>query len=261
MDKDFFFQTGGGDLPRNHIVAVPVASNERAAATKNDKRRRTRQGRGTNQTPADECLQEEEDVDNPTAEIPVCIDVAQEDSSGDHAVPATQTGKTKPKQAPVRVQPGDKETSKDGTEWVCVAPGDNVGRRGAQNVLKETGGPTGYAKRWVQKDVYSSSLRLFLNKPILRLIKTCTEKEARTVLKDDSWCLLQELDAFLAILYARTLRISDLWNKTWGQQFFPNTMGRDQFKEILRFLRFDDKQTRSTRITTDKFCLGFRNVV
>ena len=37
--------------------------------------------------------------------------------------------------------------------------------------------------------------------------------------------------------------------------FFPETMTRNLFREILRFLRFDVRSTRSVRLQTDKFAL------
>lgn len=51
----------------------------------------------------------------------------------------------------------------------------------------------------------------------------------------------------LHILYARgayqanNLSLSYLWNTKWGPGFFSETMSRDDFSEILRFIRFYDK--------------------
>ncbi|KAJ4432924.1 hypothetical protein ANN_15181 [Periplaneta americana] len=39
------------------------------------------------------------------------------------------------------------------------------------------------------------------------------------------------------------------------QHFFRNTINRNQFTEILRFLRFEEKATRSQRLKTDRFQL------
>ena len=49
--------------------------------------------------------------------------------------------------------------------------------------------------------------------------------------------------------------LSELYNKKWGVAFCKQVMSRDRFKEILRFLRFDKKSTRSQRLQTDKFAL------
>jgi len=40
-----------------------------------------------------------------------------------------------------------------------------------------------------------------------------------------------------------------------GTSFFPDTMSRNRFREILRYLRFDLKRTRSRRLQSDKFAM------
>lgn len=73
---------------------------------------------------------------------------------------------------------------------------------------------------------------------------------------------IEELDAFIAVLYARGIYgaskfdLHSLWSKPWGPPFFTETMSRDRFSEIMRFLRFDIKQTRSFRLQSDKFALA-----
>ena len=42
-----------------------------------------------------------------------------------------------------------------------------------------------------------------------------------------------------------------------GTSFFPDTMSRKRFREIMRYLRFDLKRTRSRRLQSDKFALAF----
>ena len=51
------------------------------------------------------------------------------------------------------------------------------------------------------------------------------------------------------------MKASYLWSKKWGPAFFSQTMSRDKFLEILRFIRFDKKNERSERLKTDKFAL------
>ena len=97
---------------------------------------------------------------------------------------------------------------------------------------------------------------------MLRHIQRCTEEEARRVLQTDDWCVsLHELDAFLAIIYARRahkttkIKIHELWNRLWGIPIISKTMARNKFIEMMSFLRFDYKQTRSHRLATDKLAL------
>lgn len=157
---------------------------------------------------------------------------------------------------------GGNEQSSDGTVWIRVAPGNPPCRLSQQNVFRETAGPTGYAKRHIVKDFPASAWRLFTSELILRLIKVYTELKSRKVLNNASWTVsLAELEAFIAILYARgaygarTFKLHDLWNKEWGPPFFSQTMARNRLSEILRFLRFDEKETRAQRKQSDKFCL------
>nr|CAH7767074.1 unnamed protein product [Callosobruchus chinensis] len=48
----------------------------------------------------------------------------------------------------------------------------------------------------------------------------------------------------------------DLWHKKWGPPFFTETMSRNRFTEIMKYLRFDIQSTRVQRKKTDRFCLA-----
>lgn len=69
---------------------------------------------------------------------------------------------------------------------------------------------------------------MILDQEIMNHIKMCTESEARRVLGSEWSITLEELDAFIAILYARgayetrNLNVSYLWNKKWVLHFFTN---------------------------------------
>ena len=118
------------------------------------------------------------------------------------------------------------------------------------------------AHRSIIKESVCSAWDLFIDESMLRHIQRCTEEEARRVLQTDDWCLsLHELDAFLAIIYARgahkatKIKIRELWNRLWEIPIISKTMARNRFIEMMRFLRFDYKQTRSHRLATDKLAL------
>ena len=135
-------------------------------------------------------------------------------------------------------------------------------KRATHNVVKETPGPTGHAKRNID-DTVTSAFKLLIDEGLLRHIQQATMTEARTVLGDNTWTMsIAELEAFLALLYARGayaskgLSIDSLWSTKWGPKFFRETMSRNRFKEIMRFIRFDVKSTRSLRLQTDKFALA-----
>ena len=141
----------------------------------------------------------------------------------------------------------------DGITWDLLNPNQkNFGRRSCHNVITEAPGPSAQAHRSIIKESVRSAWDLFIDESILRHIQRCTEEEARRVLQTDDWCVsLHELDAFLAIIYARgahkatNIKIHELWNRLWGIPIISETMARNRFIEMMRFLRFNYKQTRS----------------
>lgn len=185
-------------------------------------------------------------------------------AGGDGPAPGPAVANVSSASVPARKRAdiGKSETSADKTKWTRIPEGNPTGRRNSVNVLTETAGPTGLAIRQVDPASPSSALRLFVNEPMLRLVKKYTELEARRVLSDDSWTVsLEELDAFIAILYIRgafrysALPFGLMWDSKWGIQIVRDIMPRNRATEILKFLRFDDKRTRQQRREADKFCL------
>ena len=57
------------------------------------------------------------------------------------------------------------------------------------------------------------------------------------------------------MLCGKNRSILKFWDKNWGVPFFPETMRRNRFCEIMRFLRFDMRSTRLSRLRMDKFAL------
>ncbi|XP_073439464.1 uncharacterized protein [Dendrobates tinctorius] len=124
--------------------------------------------------------------------------------------------------------------SADGIQWKPVEIGEHLpGRRASQNILREAPGPTEYARRNIIIDSPLSAWRLFFDSYILTHIKNCTLAEAcrnnnlQFTLSDE------ELDAFIAIFYARGISgtnrhsISSIWCNDWGIPFCKATMSRD----------------------------------
>ena len=70
-------------------------------------------------------------------------------------------------------------------------------------MLREQPGPTPYATRNVSEDEVSSSWRLFILDSILRHIKRCTEAEAARAGEQNLSLAIDELHAFIALVYAR----------------------------------------------------------
>jgi hypothetical protein len=102
---------------------------------------------------------------------------------------------------------------------------------------------------------------LLIDDEMLQEIVNCTIKEAKEQ-GNVQWNLTtDELLAFMGLVYARgfigakNIPLDDLWSRDWGSRLFSETMSRQRFREILRFLRFDVKRRRSIRLKDDKFAL------
>ena len=125
------------------------------------------------------------------------------------------------------------------TKWTVIESGRGAsGRFGSHNVLREQPGPTPHGTRSVSEEKVSSAWRLFIDDSILRLIKRCTEAEAARA-GEQNWSIaIEELDAFIALVYARgaygcrSVDYDVLWNVNWGPRFFPDTMSRNRFREM-----------------------------
>jgi len=117
------------------------------------------------------------------------------------------------------------------TKWTVIETGMGAsGRFGSHNVLREQPVPTPHATRSVPEDKVSSAWRLFIDDSILRHIKYCTEAEAARA-SEQNWSLaIEELDAFIALAYAReaygcrSVDYDLLRNVNCGLRFFPDTM-------------------------------------
>ncbi len=143
------------------------------------------------------------------------------------------------------------EVGVDGSVWKKHYPEESCekGKTRKENILRVKPGPSSHAFRTVT-DI-ASAFRLFLDDDLLDTICECTTKEAQRCLQNDSWKISRdELLAFIAICYARgalglkNMSVTNIFSKKYGPEVIRGTMSRDKFKKIMRFLRFDDKETR-----------------
>jgi len=103
------------------------------------------------------------------------------------------------------------------------------------------------------------SFNLFFNQHILELIVKYTNSEAKGVLQN-KWKPIDtiELQAFLGLLLTTGVNkqgnvdFREYWDPIFGNPIFRASMGKNRFAAIQRFLRFDDKTTRSLRKSNDK---------
>lgn len=107
-------------------------------------------------------------------------------------------------------------------------------------------------------DYEIDSFRSIINNDIISIIVRYTNKEAKKTDCDWKDTNQNEIIAFIGLLIAAGVDQSN--NKNYEEFFdvllgiplFRATMGLKRFKAILRYIRFDDKETRSTRRMKDK---------
>lgn len=136
------------------------------------------------------------------------------------------------------------------------------GRLSAQNVFKGKPGPSFLGKKSIVEAECSSAFFLLLDNFIVKRIILCTEAESHRQTQSNEWKLtVDELLAFIGLLYVRgamcasSLELESMWSSKFGLPIFKETLSRNRFREIMRYLRFDEKSTRSERFVTNKFCM------
>ena len=91
---------------------------------------------------------------------------------------------------------------------------------------------------------------------MLRLIQTHTNREARKT--DPNFSLtMEQLEVFIALQYTRGIygkhhSVNFLWKKIYEPSIFRDTMARDCFLEIKKFIKFDNKDRRRQRHTCEQ---------
>ncbi|KAL7859575.1 hypothetical protein SRHO_G00147220 [Serrasalmus rhombeus] len=151
--------------------------------------------------------------------------------------------------------PAPRVKAKDGTVWekVDIEPIRVSGS--TKSTFSAPEEPTEHAKRRI-----TSRLQSFLclvDMQMLMILADCTVHEARRT--DNSWSLsISELMAFIAVLFLRATLCPvgaqiECWSEKYAVPAIKETMSRDRYKEIMRYLRFDDKGTRAERVKTDRF--------
>ncbi|XP_039297458.1 piggyBac transposable element-derived protein 4-like [Nilaparvata lugens] len=151
---------------------------------------------------------------------------------------------------------------KDGTKWLKHVP-EMRGRTRQHNIVFRAPGPKGEAK---QKNSNRECLDLFLDGTVIHCVTEYTNIRIESVRaryasnRDDKLTDELEITGYLGILYLiGTLKsgrqnveqIFDTKNGT-GIEAVYLTMGVQRFKFLTRNIRFDDINTRTTRIKEDK---------
>ena len=141
---------------------------------------------------------------------------------------------------------------KNGNVWKSH-PNIQSGRRRQADVIRQYSGP----RRCAYKDSIVDTWQLFFPDELLQRIVDHPNAHVSTIDPNMHFDLVS-FKAFIAILYWRgasrdqTISTEDLWSSD-GAPFYKSAMSRSLFRDWLRFLRFDDKNTRQERTVTDTF--------
>lgn len=145
---------------------------------------------------------------------------------------------------------------RDGTTWKSEperqsrTPRHNIIRGGIHKVILPPG-----------KNISDpiESFNLFFNENIIEIIVKHTNTEAHRVLQN-RWKETDNIEIQALIGLLLTIGVNkqggvdfrEFWDPIFGNPIFRATMGKNRFAALLRFLRFDDKNTRSLRNSRDK---------
>jgi hypothetical protein len=181
-----------------------------------------------------------------------CQTESEEDteSEGEHGAGATSNVNSMSSTAPHILKGGD------ATTW-CLNS-NSTGRMQQQNVLKRSGGPTSFILSRIssEEDVF---LEIFDFKNLENIVMFTLE-EARRQNDTDFRFDIINLKAFIGLCIARGVYrargepAASFWSQRDGRPIFTATMPRNTFQKILKYIRFDARDSRQSR-SADKFHL------
>lgn len=148
------------------------------------------------------------------------------------------------------------------TEWFRRPPANLAPPRIILRIARSAGVAAGLTDP-------ASLLKLLINEEIIDIMLRYTNavimanRGARPTMQPYETRILtaDELYAFLGLLIMTAalknsrLRTQEIFSTTTGAPIFSNTMSVNRFKHLLRFLRFDDKETAEERRRLRKFAL------
>ena len=154
-------------------------------------------------------------------------------------------------------------TSPSGQLWCRNAP--LVGQRMARNVMRQQPGVTAWAASRIEDEV--TAFEAIFDDNMMKTILVETNREARRS-KGDNWFdyEMKDMKAFIGLVILRGVyrahneSLEELWSAEHGRSIFRATMPLYKFKEMGRYLRFDNRDTRNGRLARDK-CAAVRLLI
>lgn len=157
--------------------------------------------------------------------------------------------------------------SRSGRHWQLTAPSNSQVRRRQHNIVSERDGPRGAAARATDMN---QIFRAFITDGMIDMIVRHTNEEGVRVF--DQWnkvhpdkirefklTTANEIWAIIGLMLLRGVygayreSVKEMWKSETGRAVFTATMSRSRFETLVRFLRFDDRETRSSRQSADNF--------
>lgn len=147
--------------------------------------------------------------------------------------------------------------SRNNFEWRSTPP--LQGRTKIHNLYRFTAGPKVRNEMLSPKNAWDK----FVTAEMVEEIIICTNREANRILeaKGKVWPKIEkdEMNAFFGLLLLAGVEknwdtpVRELFLDKSSNPLYKATMAVNRFENIRRFIRFDDRRTRSTRLETDKF--------
>jgi len=146
--------------------------------------------------------------------------------------------------------------SRDGTVWEN-RPLNPDGRTSRRNIIRTRPGTKQFILSRV--DTALDVFKELWGHQNFECILRYTKAEAFRQGSHEFSITKQELDAFFGLCLLRGVfkgrnePLRSFWESEHGRPIFGETMSRNKFQSILRYIRFDDKNSRPIRRSTDKF--------
>ncbi|PAA53757.1 hypothetical protein BOX15_Mlig004292g1 [Macrostomum lignano] len=198
----------------------------------------------------EESDKEEHLSDIEEAELEVALSDASDGSSSSCSRPES------PEPAAQAEAVGHRYVSPSGQAWSTNPPA-RCGQRPAGNILRLRPGITQFATARLHDE--ESAFKLLFDADMVDTIVVETNREATRVL-GQAWLPTTrvEMYGYIGLCFLRGVfkgnmeSIEELWSADCGRKIFAETMSLSRFKSLLRFLRFDNRETRAARLQRDK---------
>lgn len=206
--------------------------------------------------------EEESDVEDvlPLANMDTAVEIAEDDSDAESIEEDAESIEEDTESIDV-VVPGYFDCKAE-IKWEKAPPPQSQTLR--HNIVRQRGGPCHTTPMCTRLDIFN---KIFPNE-MKHLIIRETNRKGRQVIaewneshptKIKEWDPVKiiEFDAYLGILICAGVYkssdedVCDLW-KSNANPLYRASLSRNRFKEINRFMRFDNFQTRVARLATDK---------